>query len=147
DVIGWSAYGLGFACKGHEDAHVKALAARAANMPTGKGAKVDPYAAIARAIGRCGAASSEQELRALLDSGGAWREPALLGLGDLASRKKQLGADTLSSLLDAASSKEAPADMAFYALSRADVGDALASRVLEAARAALARDTPARIFA
>ncbi|HEY8075826.1 MAG TPA: peptidylprolyl isomerase [Labilithrix sp.] len=147
EVVGWSAYGLGFACKGHEDVHVKALAARAANMPSTKSATIDSYGAIARAIGRCGAASSEQELRALLDAGGAWREPALLGLGDLASRKKQLGAETLSSLLDAASSKDAPADTAFYALSRIDVGDALATRVIGAAKAALGRDTPARIFA
>ena len=62
ETITWAAYGLGYACKGREDAHVRLLSARAASLPLGpapqtrkdRGApELDPHVAIARAIGRC----------------------------------------------------------------------------------------------
>jgi cyclophilin family peptidyl-prolyl cis-trans isomerase len=156
ETVAWGAYGLGFACKGHEDAHVKALAARAASLPsdakktsTARGtAEIDPHVALARAIGRCGGGhSGEQELVALLKVGGAWEEPALLGLGDLASRRKQLGAGALTALLDAATTKDHPPnDFVFYPLSRIDVGEEFGARVVAAAKTALAREGAARIF-
>ncbi|MBX3190685.1 MAG: peptidylprolyl isomerase [Labilithrix sp.] len=153
EVVAWAAYGLGHACKGKEEASVRMLAARGASLATaqrgdaGARAEVDPFVAIARAIGRCGGgALGEQVLASLLGSGGPWREPALLGLGDLATRRKQLGAQAMTALLEAASASP-PSDLAFYALSRADAGEAFGSRVMEVARSALGRPSDARILA
>jgi cyclophilin family peptidyl-prolyl cis-trans isomerase len=159
EVIAWSAYGLGFACKGQEDATVRALAARAASLGTAPEARraggsrgsgeLDAHVAVARAIGRCGGPLAEQVLVGLGKArGAAWDEPALLGLGDVATRRKQLGAEAMTLLLERASPTEgAPSDVAFYALSRAEPGEALGARVLEAARGALARPGPYRLLA
>lgn len=159
ETVAWAAYGLGYSCKGHEDAHVRLLAARAANLPSNAKAPPDargaaelaPTIAIARAIGRCGTALAEQVLSALLSTSiGAesktWLEPALLGLGDLATRKKQLEADTLTALLDLAGDKT-PRDLAFYPLSRTDAPALFQKRVTDAARVAMGRASPERIFA
>lgn len=157
ETVSWAAYGLGHACKGHEDAHVKALAARAATLGDDAGAQrstarggpeIDPLRSIARAIGRCGGSLAEQALVSLLKTGGAWQEASLLGLGDLARGRKQIGADAMTALLEAVSTRDRPpADMAFYALSRAEAGEAFGKRVLEVARSALARPGDARILA
>lgn len=158
ETVSWAAYGLGHACKGHEDAHVKMLAARAASLGADAGAsrssvrgaaEIDPRVSTARAIGRCGGALAEQALVSLLKTGGVWQEPALLGLGDLARGRKQIGADAMTALLEAVAPARdrTPADMAFYALSRAEAGEAFGKRVLEVARAALARPGDARILA
>jgi hypothetical protein len=161
ETITWAAYGLGYACKGHEDAHVKLLAARAASLPpvdagarsSMRGAaELEPHVAIARAIGRCGGALAEQALVALVKVGGAWSGSALLGLGDLATRRKQLGADAMTALLEAvrpdrSAAELAALDVAFYALSRAEAGESFGRRVLDAARAALARPSDSRILA
>jgi len=160
EVVAWAAYGLGYACKGHEDAHVKMLAARAASLESSRGdgrsmpssargaAELDPTVAIARAIGRCGGALAEQVLVAAVKTGGPFGTAAVTGLGDLATRRKQLGADAMTALLDIVGSRDrTPNDMAFYALSRADAGEAFGRRVLEAARGALGRASDARILA
>lgn len=170
ETIAWAAYGLGHACKGREDAHVKSLAARAATLiarataadggspprSNVRGeAELEPRTAIARALGRCGGALGEQALVSLLKSGGQWQEPALLGLGDLATRRKQISADAMTALLELTTARRAPGaaaespatDMAFYALSRAEAGEAFGRRVLEVARAALPRPGDTRILA
>jgi cyclophilin family peptidyl-prolyl cis-trans isomerase len=157
ETVAWAAYGLGHACKGREDAHVKMLAARAASTGAGAGvtragargaSELDPRVSIARAIGRCGGSLAEQALVSLLKTGGPWQEPALLGLGDVARGRKQIGADAMTALLDAVSTRDRPpADMAFYALSRAEAGEAFGKRVVEVARAALGRPGDARILA
>ncbi|MBX3262346.1 MAG: hypothetical protein KF782_21880 [Labilithrix sp.] len=147
---------------------MRALSARAVSLPdadareprpaASRGAlELDPRAAIARAIGRCAGPLSEQVLVALLRaplarSDGApksagWIDPALLGLGDLATRRKQLGADAMTALLDAAGDRSTPRDLAFYALGRAEPGEAFSPRVAEVARLALGRPGPARIHA
>lgn len=158
EVVAWAAYGLGFACKGREEAHVKLLAARAASLPledagapsSARGAaEIDVRKAIARAIGKCGGGVlGEQVLVSLAKSGGAWLEPSLVGLGDLATRKKQLGADAMTVLLESVPPREKPsADLAFYALSRAEAGAAFALRVIGAAQSALGRAGDGRILA
>ena len=150
-TVAWAAYGLGYACKGHEDAHVRMLAARAASLapsppPMGRD-EIDPRVAIARAIGRCGAPLSEQVLVSFLPRR-AWTDAALLGLGDLATRRKQLGPDAMTALLDTVNDRSSTGhDMAFYALGRVDPGEAFAPRAVEAARGALARPGDARILA
>jgi cyclophilin family peptidyl-prolyl cis-trans isomerase len=154
ETVAWAAYGLGYACKGREEANVTALAARSANLPTwanegaGRGAaELDPRMAIARAIGRCGGPLAEQVLVGLMKARGLWEEPAVIGLGDLAVRKKSLGAEAMTALLESVSRKEAPLDRAFYALSRAEPGESFGKRTAEVARAALARPGEARILA
>lgn len=157
ETVAWAAYGLGHACKGREDAHVKMLVARGATLGSDAGARrsairgrpeLDSRVSIARAIGRCGGRLAEHALLALLQSGGGWQEPSLLGLGDLARGRKQIGAEAMTALLDVVSTRDRPpADMAFYALSRAEAGQAFGQRVIEAARAALARPGDTRILA
>jgi cyclophilin family peptidyl-prolyl cis-trans isomerase len=156
ETVAWAAYGLGYACKGREDAHVRILAARGANLPPSAKAAVprgtaelDPRVAVARAIGRCGGSLSEGVLVSLLGSHGEWTDPALLGLGDLATRKKQLGAEAMTALLDAAADRASPHDLAFYALGRAGgvEGETFARRVVDTAKVALGRPGQERIFA
>ncbi|HVH43486.1 MAG TPA: peptidylprolyl isomerase [Labilithrix sp.] len=158
ETVAWAAYGLGYACKGREDVHVRMLAARAASLratsqahDTRGAAELDPQVAIARAIGRCASPLSEQVLVSFLKAGasgqGGARDPALLGLGDLATRRKQLGAEAMTALLDVAGDKASPNDMAFYALSRAEPGEAFARRVADVARLGLGRPGDARMLA
>ena len=158
EVVAWAAYGLGHSCKAREDGHVKMLAARAATLGGDAGASVrsgvrgaaelDARVAIARAIGRCGGTLSERALVSLMKTGGTWLEPALLGLGDLARKSKQINADAMTALLEATTTRDRPpADTAFYALSRADAGEAFGKRVVEVAHAALARPGDSRILA
>jgi cyclophilin family peptidyl-prolyl cis-trans isomerase len=157
ETVAWAAYGLGHACRGREDATVKLLAARAATLGGDAGAprspvrgvaELDPRVSIARAVGRCGGSLAEQALVSLLATGGAWQGPSLLGLGDLTRGRKHLGAEAMTALLEAVSKRDRPpADMAFYALSRAEAGEAFGKRVVDAARAALARPSEERILA
>ncbi len=159
EVMSWAAYGLGYACKGHEDAHLSILSARAATLgrvaaprdaTPRERSRLDPHVSIARALGRCGTALGEDALLGLLKVGGAWSEPALLGFGDLTRSRKPLGDASMTALLDASSPSArdgAPRDMAFYALSRAEPRPVFRKRVVEVARAALARPGDARLFA
>lgn len=154
EVVAWSAYGLGFACKGQEDATVRALAARAGSLGaspearparTSRGAgELDAHGAVARAIGRCGGPLAEQVLVGLgKASGSAWSEPALLGLGDVAVRRKQLGPEAMTLVIERAAGGEGAA---FYPLSRAEPED-FGKRVVEVARGALSKPGPWRLFA
>jgi cyclophilin family peptidyl-prolyl cis-trans isomerase len=158
EVVTWAAYGLGFACRGREESHVRALAARAVSLRAqraGGGAQLPhdlapPIVAIARAIGRCGAPIAEQVLVAWAKE----RSPetkdlaraAVLGLGDYAVKKKELGEAAQTALVQAA--EDGTSDMAFYGLARAvALGEMIKPRVLAAARASLVRVQDTRIFA
>ncbi|AKT37762.1 peptidylprolyl isomerase [Chondromyces crocatus] len=152
EVIGWAAYGLGFSCKGHEDASVAALAARALSLDGRAfvGARIEPLGAIARAIGRCGAAVSEQTLVAWL---GGSRERALhasYALGDLVSVKSRLREETLVTLLNVAAGSAAasPLPEALYPLGRQEhLSPTVLERTYEVASARLAEAGDARVFA
>jgi cyclophilin family peptidyl-prolyl cis-trans isomerase len=150
ETTAWAAYGLGWACKGREDAHVRALAARAASLSDavapdgGPRPRPDPRTSVARALGRCGGPLAEQVLTAWVRARGVWSEPAAYALGDIAARTKQLGDDTSAALLDAAGSL----DFALYPFGRAErVGDGFVARVVDAAHRVLAGDNPMRSFA
>jgi cyclophilin family peptidyl-prolyl cis-trans isomerase len=160
ETVSWAAYGLGYACKGHEDAFVRALSARSASLqavggerPSDAGAtgtrgasELEPEVAIARAIGRCGGPLAEPVLLGLLATRGRWSEPALLGLGDLATKHK-LGPEAITALLEAASDRTGSLDLAFYGLGRAEPGPTFARRVADAAKIAIGRPGPSRILA
>ncbi len=151
ETAAWGAYGLGFSCKGHEEVSVRALAARAAALDVRAVAgapAIDPRAAIARALGRCGGQLAESTLAAWVRGKGKtaeWREHAAYGLGDVAARRGGLDDDTVTALLDA--SADVPA--ALYPFARVErFNDAFDARLLEAAKKALAGPrSDERVFA
>jgi len=155
DAVAWSAYGLGFSCKGREDATVKALAARAASLDVSppvagaRSATLDPRGAIARALGRCGGALAESTLAAWVRGKGksaAWRAQASYALGDVAARRGSLDDDTVTALLDAAGDGVGAALYPFARVKR--FNDAFDARLLDAAKKALAGPkSDERVFA
>jgi cyclophilin family peptidyl-prolyl cis-trans isomerase len=140
EVLAWTAYGLGSACRGQESPHARALATRAASLvirapspapsaatsaraPTpaplrvaSEPALLDPLPAIAAALGRCGGVDAERTLRAWLVTSLA--EPAAWALGALASREARLEDETLVALLDAAARREGAVPGALQAFTR-----------------------------
>lgn len=159
DVVTWSAYGLGFWCRGHEQPHVTALAARAVSLLAGAApdkAKTlpprtaAPIGAIARAIGGCGGETAEATLVAWLAGGPEVAEAAALGLGDLAAGKQKLREETIVALLQraAGSAAEPPLPTALYPLGRLDhPPPSTIDRMREVATAALGAKGPLRLFA
>ncbi|MFT3775504.1 MAG: peptidylprolyl isomerase [Minicystis sp.] len=152
EVVAWAAYGLGFFCKGHEKATVSALVARfiarAPGSPPAEG-KLDPLAAIARAVGRCGAEESEPTLVAWLAGPRAQAVAAALALGDLAGKQK-LREETLVALLNLAAGSAAapPLPEALFPVGRLDrVPPSVVDRINEVAAARLATPGDARFFA
>lgn len=154
EVVTWAAYGLGASCKGRDEGHVRALAARMVSLrgrtSPPSGPLFGPLVAIARAVGRCGGSFAEELLVAWAKGRGNEADKelaraAVLGLGDLASKKKELGEPAQTALLAAA--EDGTSDMAFYGLSRAPVAEMLKPRLLAAARVAAGKPGDARIFA
>jgi cyclophilin family peptidyl-prolyl cis-trans isomerase len=154
ETVAWGAYGLGATCRGHEDAYVRALAARSASLelPDAGVYVVDPRFAIARALGRCGGEVAEKMLAKMLVEGEV--EAASYALGDVAAKRNALSTETMSALLATAKgdSGAQPNDVALYPFARMKhlAGDPV-ERLLGVARASLARDgaaaSPSRIFA
>ena len=159
EVIAWGAYGLGFWCKDHEAYTVAALVARALSRegdpadPAGAGAsasRLDAASAIARAIGRCGAETSEPTLAAWLAGPRDRAIQAAYALGDLASAKQRLREETLVALLNlaAGSASAPPAPEALYAIGRLEhVPLTVLERIRDVASARLAEAGDARLFA
>lgn len=159
DVVTWSAYGLGFWCRGHEQPHVKALAARAVTLLAGAAPDktktlpprtAAPISAIARAIGGCGGETAEATLVAWLAGGPEVAEAAALGLGDLAAGKQKLREETIVALLQraAGSAAEPPLPTALFPLGRLDhPPPSTIDRMREVATAALGAKGPLRLFA
>ena len=147
ETAAWGGYGLGESCKGHEEAHVRALAARAASRRPAPGSAIDPVATLVRAIGRCGGEQAESALRAWLAPGGPVAEAAAYALGDVAGRAG-LSVESGGALLAAAVASP-PVGAALYAFGRGDgiAPEAISARLVAAARAALGRPGPERIFA
>jgi cyclophilin family peptidyl-prolyl cis-trans isomerase len=152
-VVAWGAYGLGMSCKGHEEAYVRALAARslsfggdagsAADAPRGRDT-IGAREAIARAVGRCGGVSAEATLAGWVRQRNEWSELGAYALGDVAAKRGTLGDDTMTTLLEASSFNDA----ALYPFARLErVPDAFASRVAKAALAKMAHSGLGRVFA
>jgi cyclophilin family peptidyl-prolyl cis-trans isomerase len=150
EAVAWAGYGLGESCAAREEAHVSALASRIASLvaPAARPASIDPFAALVRAIGRCGGSRAEPTLRAWLRPGGRAAEAAAYALGDLAARGASLSVESTSALHEAARATP-PVAAALYAFGRGDdvASDALGARLASAAREALGRPGPERIFA
>ncbi len=158
EVVAWAAYGLGESCKGREDAHVRAIAARLASFvaeervdASGPPSALDAPAVMLRALGRCGGEPAERTLRTWILRRRLPRdrtEPAAYALGDIASSRGALSLETAGALLGAVD-RVPPLDAALYAFGRMDLpeGGSLAPRLVAAARSALGRPGPARVFA
>ena len=168
EVVVWSAYGLGYACKDREANVVKALSVRAASLlferegppnasaaprpekqpPTSRAALAPPLGAIAGALGRCATPEAERALRGWLAGDRGLAEDAALGLGVIGSRAGRLDDTTLVALLDAASRPKAPVEAALSPFARlSGIGAPVRARLLEVARALLGKAGPARAFA
>jgi cyclophilin family peptidyl-prolyl cis-trans isomerase/HEAT repeat protein len=154
EVVTWSAYGLGYACRNREPAVVRALALRAASWPEPvaaekrgpAGALISPIEAIADALGRCGTPDAERTLRAWLDGPRVRAEAAALALGRLAATQGRLEDTSLVALLDAASRPEAPLPQALYAFTRLPgLGEPVRARLFSIAKTTL--EAPASTFA
>ncbi len=160
EVIAWAAYGLGFACRGHEDAHVRALASRATTWGATADAgaakrsspreRLDPAFAIARALGRCATPAAEQTLAAWVKTRSAYAEAAAYALGDVATRRGRLDDETITTLVDAAAPMltAPPLRAALQPFTRlTTMPEMFRARVVDAARAGLALPGAERIFA
>jgi cyclophilin family peptidyl-prolyl cis-trans isomerase len=155
DVVAWAAYGLGFFCKGFEDVTASALVARSlawAGQPVAAppNAALDAFGAIARAVGRCAAETSEPTLTAWLAGPKERAVAAAYGLGDLAAVKKRLREETLVALLGlaAGSASSPPVPEALFAIGRLEnVPVSVIERIRQVATARLAELGPARQLA
>jgi cyclophilin family peptidyl-prolyl cis-trans isomerase len=150
ETLAWGAYGLGESCKGREEAHVRALAARlgwfTAEAPPNQ--PVDGRAAIMRALGRCGGDVAEQTLRAWVRRGGMIAESAAFAIGDAAAKRGALTIESAALLLDM--SRQAPhldACLAPFGRVESSPTDDLDDRLASTAKLALSRSGPLRIFA
>ena len=153
EVVAWAAYGLGESCRDHEDAHVRALAARLGELDPARAVAtpVDARATILRALGRCGGDVAEQTLRAWVrrvEAAPPTLEAAAYALGEAASRRGSISLESTGALLEAAQ-RAVPVDAALYAFGRVDsgAGDDVAPRLIAAAHAALGRSGVGRFFA
>lgn len=169
--MAWASYGLGESCKGREDRHVRALAARLASLLPVVGRRSIPtaptpdsmgglgrgvVATLIRALGRCGGDAAETTVRAILSRGRevneaaayALGEAAAYALGDIATREGTLSKPSAAALLDAALAPT-PLDAALFPFGRGDVTltPDLAARLATAVRSALGRPGPDRLFA
>jgi cyclophilin family peptidyl-prolyl cis-trans isomerase len=144
EVVTWAGYGLGESCKGHEEPHVRALAARLASLDRASTA----IPVLLRALGRCGGDTAEQTLRAWLRRGGEGVEAAAYALGDVGAARGSLSLESTAILLDAAEASP-PLGAALYAFGRSDTGggDPFEGRLVTDARAALLRASMERVFA
>lgn len=137
EVVGWAAYGLGFSCRGHEEANVRALAARAESLKVAaSGARIDARSALVRAIGKCGGPLAEPTLAAWIKTKSAEAPEAAIALGDVAARRDTLDDETLTTLLDAAEAGERNALYPFARIGR--YNDAFVERLRAAAIKAVA---------
>jgi cyclophilin family peptidyl-prolyl cis-trans isomerase/HEAT repeat protein len=172
-TVAWGAFGLGAACKGREDAVVKALVARAASFEAfdvgpdgisglldgGRAPRdaVDPRAAIALSVGRCGGGTAEAALASWVRRRDALGAAAAYALGGLAGRRGSLADATMDALLTAAATPPPPPPgvtlkpalgPALYPFGRLEhVPPAFASRVAKAALAAIAAHADSVPFA
>jgi cyclophilin family peptidyl-prolyl cis-trans isomerase len=106
EVVAWAAFGLGREC-GDNDARetTLALVTRAGTLsldPSTNHAELEPFYAIAVALGRCATDEAESVLRSWLTISRERARDAALGLTVLATNKKHLDAQTIVALLGAA---------------------------------------------
>lgn len=152
DVLSWAAYGLGETCEANRDRIVRALIARSVSLaiePAQRSATLDPWFALARALGACATNEAERTLDAWLDMERSRALAASLGIGDVATRHKRIDEESAAQLLRAASGDAAhdPLGEAFFPFGRLRIPPPRAAeQELEIAHARLGQAAPSRIF-
>ncbi len=152
EVLSWSAYGVGRLCESNRDRFVRALVVRATSLGVEsppRNAALDPWFAIARALGECATPEAERSLVAWLDKPKSRAVAACFGLGDVASHKKRLEEESAAALLQAAAGDAAhdPLAEAFFAFGRLPIAPPRAAeRQAELGHARLEHAEAARIF-
>ncbi len=153
EVVGFSAYGLGYACRDAEQELVRALTMRQASLLADAtfGSRPEQFEvvfALFDALGRCGSADAERTLRAGLNAKSPVSESAALALGQIASRKARLDDSSLVALLDAASRPSQPLENALFAFTRlSSLSPPVQSRLLEVCKQSLVSPGLRRSFA
>lgn len=136
EVVAWAAFGLGRTCTDQvSEVTLKAVMARAATLLLDtEGAAfgsvesaLDPWYALAQAVGRCATAESERILRSWLEVSPSHARIAALGLDTYLRRTGDLQDATIVALL-AAAEKERGLAVAFLPISRLAKIDALVAR-------------------
>jgi cyclophilin family peptidyl-prolyl cis-trans isomerase len=149
-VVAWAAYGLGASCEVARADTVSALAARALALPAEpEDQRPSALVEIARAIGRCGADTSEAALFAWLSRSPREARAASLGLGDLTRDKRKLVDATIASLLNLAAGTPSTPSVpeAMLALANVDrVPETVVSRLLDVATERLSQPGDYRLF-
>lgn len=152
EVLSWAAFGLGGTCQANRDRIVRALVARSLSLALeapAPPASLDPWFAIARALGACGTQEAERSLDAWLELDRSRAESAAFGLGDIATRHKRLEEESAAQLLRAASGDAArdPLDEAFFPFGRLRIQPPRAvEQELQIARTRLDHAAAARVF-
>ena len=154
-VVAWAAYGLGESCAGQRDRIVSALVAAAATRDAAPadGKDVGPLSArhaIVRAVGRCGSNRAEDILAGWLRDAGPHFVDAVYALGDLATQRRKLREETFVALLElaAGNASQPPRPEALYPFGRVEhLPPSVVEHTMEVAKARLADEGPARLFA
>jgi cyclophilin family peptidyl-prolyl cis-trans isomerase len=154
EVAAWSAYGLGYACKGREDETVRRLTTRAVTLPAsnprasdGRLLEFSTTEAFAGALARCGGAAAERTLVAWFEHSRERARAAVVALGRLAGTRHRLSDEAIVLLLDRASAADAPPE-ALYPFGRLEtLSEAASKRLAEVAKAALAAGGERRTLA
>jgi len=139
EVIAWAAYGLGRTCRVASSSVAGALVVRAATLEAPVTGSLDPYFAIADALGRCGGPRAEKTLETWLAGPEPVARAAPFGLGRL-SPHEPLDDDAVTAILDAAAANDRGGTYALYPLTYAlELTDAQRARVSDIAGRALER--------
>jgi cyclophilin family peptidyl-prolyl cis-trans isomerase/HEAT repeat protein len=153
EVVAWSAYGLGQICATDREHTTRALVARAVSLhvepPTTPG-RLDPWFALARAIGRCATPEAERTLVAWLAGPKDRAVAASYGLGNVATHHRRMEEETAAALLRAAAGDAANDAIfdAFYPFGRLTRAPArVTTHLLESCRARMGHAAPSRVFA
>ncbi len=153
EVVAFSAYGLGYACRDAEAELVRMLTMRQASLLAdatfgSRPAQYDAVFALFDALGRCGTADAERTLRAGLNAKSPVSESAALALGQIASRKGKLDDASLVALLDAASRPSQPLENALFAFTRlSSLSAPVQARLLDVCKQSLTASGVRRAFA
>jgi uncharacterized SAM-binding protein YcdF (DUF218 family)/cyclophilin family peptidyl-prolyl cis-trans isomerase len=147
EVVSFAGLGLGESCKGRQEAHVRALAARLVGVASAGAGAGRAVSALLRAVGRCGGDLAVATLLPWLREAPPAAEAAAFALADAAALAGEIPLPAGAALLDAAQGAT-PLDAALAGFGRdVRVPPELIARLVAAAREALGRPGPSRIFA
>lgn len=150
EVATWAAYGLGFHCRAHKTEFTRTLAARFGTLDGKDTPGKTALREVLRSIGRCDGDGAEALLTQVLARTGAERATvraaAALGLGEIATHRRTLGGAAIGVLLDAVEARPLVGE-AMFALSRAEIPDAVRERTAAVMKKALQEPSAYRLFA